>query len=332
MMRILLLAGGSGTRLWPLSTPARPKQFLPLVSERSLLAETWDRIAPLSDEIFVATSEEHADLVRRELPGLPAGRILVEPARRNSGPAILRAALEFEPEGDPVCAAVPSDQVVKDPEAFREALRAASRLCDDASVVILGVRPTRPDTDFGYLEVADTEAPNGYEVARFVEKPDPVRAELLSSSGRHYWNAGIFVFRPSRLLDEARRVASDLVSAVERYVDLVSSDPDAARSAWESLPAISIDYAVLERARGVRAVELDAGWSDVGTWKAVRDLRGGSDGSGNLVVSERPVLAPGVRDTAIVVGDAGVLVLPFEREHELRDAVAGLAGGKEVRK
>jgi len=330
-MRILLLAGGGGTRLWPLSSPARPKQFLALVSSRSLLADTQDRVAPLSSEIFVATSEAYASLVRAELPDVPAGRVLLEPFRRNSAPAILRAALDFEADGDLVTAAVPSDHAVADPEAFRAAVNAAARLCDSASVVVLAVPPSRPDTEFGYLEVESTEIPNGYEVARFAEKPDLAQARTFFESGRHYWNAGIFIFRPSRFLAESRRVAGSLVSAVGEYRErLREGDADGARAVWEGLPDVSIDYAVMERARNVRAVPLRAGWSDVGSWKAVRDVRGVSDDSGNLILSDAPVVAPGLRDTAIVVGPEGVLVMPFERERELRAAVERLRRKEET--
>ncbi len=323
-MRILLLAGGGGTRLWPLSTRARPKQFLPLVGSGSLLADTYERVSPLSSEIFVATSEGYASLVRAELPEVPAERVLLEPCRRNSAPAIVRAALDFEADGDPVTAALPSDHAVADPEAFRATLSAAARLADSSSVVVLAVPPSRPDTEFGYLEVESTEIPNGYDVARFAEKPDLAQARTFFESGRHYWNAGIFVFRPSRLLAEARRVAGSLVSAVAGYRERLQHDPEGARSVWEALPDVSLDYAVMERARGVRAVPLRAGWSDVGSWKAVRDVRGVSDDAGNLILSETPVLAPGLRDTAIVVGPEGVLVMPFERERELRGAVERL--------
>jgi mannose-1-phosphate guanylyltransferase len=324
-MRVLLLAGGGGTRLWPLSTPSRPKQFLPLVSERSLLADTWERVSPIAEGIWVATAEEHAALVRSELPELPEDRILTEAARRNSAAPIVRAALEFEADGDPVTAAVPSDHAVSDPGAFRRALAAADKVADAASVVVLAVPPARPDADFGYLEVADhfsSEGSNGYPVVRFTEKPGLAEARSFVASGRHFWNAGIFVFRPSRFLAEARRVAADLVKGVERYRELAPSP--AARDAWEAVPSISIDYAVMERAKNVRAVELSAGWSDVGTWKAVREMRGPSDSAGNLILSDRPVLAPGVRDSAIVVGAEGVLVLPFESEKDLRSAVEGL--------
>ncbi len=311
-MRILLLAGGGGTRLWPLSTDARPKQFLALLSDKSLLAETWERLLPFSTDVWVATAARHAGLVARELPQLEPGRILAEPARRNSGPAILAAAVRFAAGGDPVTAAVPSDQTVRDAGALRRALAAAGNLADAASVVVLAVPPTRPETDFGYLELA------GSAVARFVEKPDAARAREFAASGRHFWNAGIFVFRPSRLLAEARRVAPDLVAGVERFVRT------GAAADYEALPDISIDYAVMEKAAGVHAVPLDAGWSDVGTWRSVRELRGASDAAGNLVLSEAPVLLPGVRDTAVVAGDAGILVLPFDREAELKPAVEAL--------
>ncbi len=306
------MAGGGGTRLWPLSTEARPKQFLPLLSERSLLAETYARILPLSRDVWAATSARHADLVAAELPELPRARILAEPARRNSGPAILAAAVRFAADGDPVTATIPTDQTVRDDEAFRRGLAAAAAGADAATVVILAVPPTRPETDFGYVEV------EGGQVRRFVEKPDRDEARRLLASGRHLWNAGIFVFRPSRLLAEARRVAGELLSGVERSV---AGGADAADAAWAGLPDISFDFAVMEKASGVRAIALDAGWSDVGTWRSVRDLRGGSP-EGNLILSDVPVLAPGVRDTAIVAGAAGILVMPFEREAELRAAVS----------
>jgi mannose-1-phosphate guanylyltransferase/mannose-6-phosphate isomerase len=320
-MRALVMAGGVGTRLWPLSTAERPKQFLPLLSDKSLLAETYERLIPLTEDIFVATAERHADLVLAELKALPADHILLEPARRNSGPALLSAAIAFERDGDPVTAAIPSDQTVADPDAFRRALSAAARAADAASAVVLAVPPSRPDTDYGYLEVSEDAAGDGLTVSRFIEKPGREDAEACVQAG-YYWNAGIFVFRPSRFLSEARRVAAPLVEKVERYREkLRERDEDAARRAWEEMPSVSIDYAVMEKASRVRAVPLRAGWSDVGTWRSVRELRGPTDEHGNLILSKARVVAPGVRDTAIVVSDDGVLVLPFERENELRSSV-----------
>ncbi|HYR46428.1 MAG TPA: mannose-1-phosphate guanylyltransferase [Thermoanaerobaculia bacterium] len=326
-LRVLLLAGGGGTRLWPLSSEERPKQFLPLVSQQSLLAETFERLVPLTDEIFVATSEKHADLVLSELKRLPADRVIPEPVRRNSGPALLSAALQFERDGDPVTAAIPADQTVADDEAFRRALVAAAKAADSASAVVMAVAPSRPETEYGYLEMSGGD--DAKEVARFIEKPSPAEAEECVRSGC-FWNAGIFIFRPSRFLAEARRVAADLVAAVERYRErLRERDDEGARAAYAAMPSVSIDYAVMERIAGVRAVPLRAGWSDVGTWRSVRDLRGPSDDRGNLILSDVPVLAPGVRDSAIIVARAGVLVLPFEREAELRAAVERLGHREE---
>lgn len=311
-MRILLLAGGGGTRLWPLSTESRPKQFLALLSEKSLLRETYERVAPSSPEIYVATTARYAALVRAEIPEVPESRVLTEPARRNSGPAILAAAARFARDGDEITAAIPSDQTVRDGEAFRRALAEAAAAADAASVVLLAVPPTRAEPDFGYVEH------RAGRVTGFVEKPKPEKARELAASGTHAWNAGIFVFRPSRLLAEALRVAGPLVEGVSRFV------ASGKASDYEALPDISIDFAVIEKIANVRVVPLEAGWSDVGTWRSVRELRGASDAEGNLVLAPVPVLAPGLRDAAVVVGEAGVLVMPFAREGELKAAVEDL--------
>jgi mannose-1-phosphate guanylyltransferase len=318
--------------MWPISTEERPKQFLPLLSRKSLLAETYERLKPIAKDVFVATTVQLAPRVRKELRGLPAGHILAEPCRRNSGPAILAAARQFEEVGDDLTAAVPSDQTVADAEAFRKALGSAARAADSASVVVLGVPPARPETDYGYLEVREGVGGEGLDVVRFIEKPESARAEDYVRAG-HFWNAGIFVFRPSRLLAEARRTAPELAAGVAAYRDLARAGDEAgSEKAYAALPSISIDYAVMEKASHVRAVPLRAGWSDVGTWRAVRDLKGVSDEHGNLIVSEVPVLAPGVRESAIVVGPEGVLVLPFEREGELRAAVDRLRRDQAAKK
>ncbi len=330
-MRILLLAGGGGTRLWPLSTEERPKQFLKLLSDKSLLRETFERVRPASEDIFVATGERYVNLVTQELPEVSPDRILPEPARRNSGPALLAAALRFAEEGDPVTAAVPSDQAAADGEAFRRVLSTAAAVAARCSIVVLAVPPSRPETDFGYLELKEPGTGEGLEVRRFIEKPGAAEAEAYVRAG-HFWNAGIFVFRPSRLLAEARRVAEDLVSAVQVFRERVrAGDQTGMVEAYEALPDISIDFAVMEKAADVRAVPLRAGWSDVGTWRSVREMRKASDESGNLIVSDVPVLALGVRDCAIVVAPAGVLVLPFDQEGDLKGAVERLRRGEKGR-
>jgi mannose-1-phosphate guanylyltransferase/mannose-6-phosphate isomerase len=330
-MRALLLAGGGGTRLWPLSSEQRPKQFLPLLSEKSLLTEAFERLLPLTEDIFVATTEKHADLVLSELKALPADRVILEPCRRNSGPALLSAALQFERDGDVMTAAIPSDQTFADDEAFRRSLSLAARVAETASAVVLAAPPSRAETDYGYLEIF-AGGEEGMEAVRFIEKPAREEAEAFVRAG-YFWNAGIFVFRPSRFLAEARRVAGPLMKQVEGYRRrLRERDDEASRRAWAEMPSVSIDYAVMEKAAGVRAVPLRAGWSDVGSWRSVREIRGASDEHGNLILSDAAVLAPGVRDTAIIVSPNGVLVLPFDREGELRAAVERLAKREGARK
>ena len=230
-------------------------------------------------------------------------------------------------------AAVPSDQTVADAEAFRKALGSAGRVADAASVVVLGVPPTRPETDYGYLEVREGAGGEGLDVVRFIEKPERGAGGGLRS-GRAFLERRHFRFPP---VAPARRGAPHGARASGRCgrpsrAGSIGRRTRGSEKAYAALPSISIDYAVMEKASHVRAVPLRAGWSDVGTWRAVRDLKGVSDERGNLIVSSVPVLAPGVRDCAIVVGPEGVLVLPFEREGELRAAVDRLRRGEKAKK
>src|SRR6266511_2978323 len=186
-MRALLLAGGGGTRLWPLSSERRPKQFLPLLSEKSLLTEAFERLLPLTEDIFVATTEKHADLVLSELKALPADRVILEPCRRNSGPALLSAALQFERDGDPITAAIPSDQTFADDEAFRRSLSLAARLAETASAVVLAAPPSRAETDYGYLELSAFVL-DEMETVRFYAIPPRDEVQIFLCAG-YFWNA-----------------------------------------------------------------------------------------------------------------------------------------------
>jgi mannose-1-phosphate guanylyltransferase len=320
----LLLAGGAGTRLWPLSTEKRPKPFLKLREGRSLLHDAYARVHGICDEeVFVATAEQYADLTLSELKTMSSDKLILEPSRRNTGPALLCAALRFERDGDPVTVALPADQTVAADDVFRACLRAAAAIADSEKVLVtLGVVATRPETDFGYIQVNRESALGpGYRVNRFVEKPDRETAERFLSSGGFYWNAGILVFKPSALLSEAESACPELLEACRRYDEKWRERNDRAeRTAYAAIPSISIDYAVMEKASRVYCVPFEAGWSDVGTYRALKELQG-VDGAGNLILSDRPVLAVGVTDSVIASTEEGTLVLAFSQEGELRGAV-----------
>ena len=324
-LRPLLLAGGAGTRLWPLSTEGHPKQFLSLWGGRSLLRDTYDRLAPLG-EVFVATGRQYQDKTLAELPELTDGRLILEPSRRNTGPAILSAALRLAREGDAAVAVVPADQTVADPEAFRRALTVAADAAQrENAIVTLGIVPARAETEFGYIE---TEGASGTSAAlsvrRFVEKPDVETAKRYVAAGNFLWNAGIFVFRPSALISEAEKVAPELLAGCRRYD---ASKEDDAGEIYGRISSISFDYAIMEKAENIRCVPCDAGWNDVGSYRALADLLG-TDGRGNLVIarSSQPVVTVGISNSVVAATEEGVLVFSRSNESELREALQNLPG------
>lgn len=330
-MRAVLLAGGAGTRLWPLSTQARPKQFLRLWGDRSLIQEAWARVRPIASRIVVATGEAYAEATLSDLPDLSRSDLILEPSRRNTAAAVLLSAIALGESSDEPVAVLPADQTVSDGDAFRRSLETAAGASDGEAIVILGVVPARPETEYGYVEVAagmrgvaaasgatGVAASGAFDVVHFVEKPDREAAEAYRRSGNFFWNAGIFVFRPSAALAAAARACPELLAACRRYHE--SPSPEG----FERIPAISFDYAVMEKADVVRCVPCDAGWNDVGSYRALRELRG-ADPDGNLIVADRPVVAEGLRDSIVALSPDGLLVFPFAREPELRERLRRLA-------
>ena len=338
---VIILAGGSGTRFWPASRRRRPKQLLALDGERTLLQETVDRLAPLvaPDRVWISTTAELAAAIAGQLPEIAPERILVEPVGRNTAPAILGAVarLPAAARAEPI-AVLPSDHRIGDAAAFRGTLAAAfTAAARDGRIVTLGVVPRWPETGFGYLELG--EPVGGFDalrrVARYREKPDIETAQAFVASGHHHWNAGMFVFRGDRLLEEARRLDAALVDDVEAWARQPGRD-----ELYAALPSISIDYAVMERLTDLVTLPLDCGWDDLGSWSALfdyleQDAAGnrhhGSavavESRGNLLFAEQGTITVlGVEGLVVVRSGDAVLVMPRERAQEVRRIVERLAG------
>ncbi len=336
-MQALILAGGSGTRFWPASRRRRPKQLLPLAGGETLLAATVERARPLADGIWISTTAELADAVRTAVPEVPAERVLAEPAGRNTAPAIGWSLLAMpEAARADVVAVLPADHRVGDVAAFRRTLEAARQVVAAGDrILALGVKPTRPETGYGYLEPGERlPGPPGLaRVARFTEKPDRATAARLLERGA-LWNAGIFVFRGTTLWAQLERLAPAIASGLRA----AAAEPARAAELYAAVPAISIDYAVMEKLEDLASLPLDCGWSDLGSWAALAEVleRDGADNvcrgdalaldaAGNVLWSEDGLLAVlGLRDVVVVRTADAVLVLPKERAQEVRQVVEAL--------
>jgi mannose-1-phosphate guanylyltransferase/mannose-6-phosphate isomerase len=339
----VLLSGGSGTRLWPLSREAYPKQFLPLVGEDTMLQATWARVAPLAGAApIVVANESHRFLVAEQLRlvGAPVPRILLEPVGRNTAPAIAVAAMQALADGvDPLLLVLPSDHVVADVPAFHAAVNEARAAAEGGALVTFGIVPTLPETGFGYIE-ADGAGAGVRPVKRFVEKPDFATAQQYLQSGAYVWNSGMFLFRASRVLAELERFRPDIVQACRAAFDGAARDGDFVRldsAAFTACPSDSIDYAVMERTDAAMVLPVDIGWNDVGSWSALwdvtdRDAQGNAhhgdviavDSRNSYAYARRLVALVGVDDLVVVETDDAVLVARKDRVQQVKDVVAKL--------
>jgi mannose-1-phosphate guanylyltransferase len=275
----VVMAGGSGTRFWPLSRAARPKQFLALSGDAPLLVETVARLPPLAgiERTYVVCGPLHAPAVRELLPAMPRENLLVEPCARNTAPCVGLAALHVarrDPGG--ILAMLPADHHVARPERFRAALAAGAALAEAGRIATIGIRPSRPETGYGYLQVgAPLAGFEGATVERFVEKPDRATAERYLADGGYLWNGGIFLFRADVILDEIRAAMPALAArldAIGAALGTPSYDEVLARE-FPACPSESIDYGVMERSSRIAVVPADFGWSDVGSFAALPEVR-----------------------------------------------------------
>jgi mannose-1-phosphate guanylyltransferase len=311
---ITILAGGSGTRLWPLSRRTAPKQLLPLLGDRSLLQATYSRVAPLvpADHIFVLTGPDQADLVAEQLPQLPQANIFVEPSPRHTGPALGLAAVRLANRvgTKAVMVSVHADHVVLDERAFRRAVWAAALAARRDTLVTVGIVPSYAETGFGYVQRgAALEPSHGceiYEVARFTEKPGHELASAFVQSGEYYWNTGYFAWTLEAILREFARQLPALYAQLQQVGAAQSPLELQAQAVWSQIRPVSIDVGIMEHAERVAVVPADMGWSDVGSWAAIYEVSA-KDDMGNVRIGGGPQLNVDSRNT-LVHATAGRMV------------------------
>jgi mannose-1-phosphate guanylyltransferase/mannose-6-phosphate isomerase len=345
MLIPVILSGGSGTRLWPLSRELYPKQLLPLVGDRTMLQETARRVEGIADVGLpvVVCNESHRFMVAEQLRALdvsPAA-IVLEPVGRNTAPAVAVAALvalHGKPDGDdPILLVLPADHVIREVESFREAVEGGRTAAEAGRLVTFGVVPDSPETGYGYIRRARGEGP-AYPVAEFVEKPDHATAVRYVQSGEYFWNSGMFMFRARAYLAELEQHAPAMLAACKAAVAAATRDLDFTRlaaDAFAACPSDSIDYAVMEKTSHAVVVPLDAGWSDVGSWSALQDALP-RDAAGNVIAGDvitegttgsylhstgRLIAAVGLTDHVVVETKDAVLVAPRDKVQDVKALV-----------
>ena len=340
----VILSGGSGTRLWPLSRESHPKQFLPLVGDHSMLQQTWLRLRglPGADAPLVVANEEHRFLVAEQLRlvGARPSALILEPVGRNTAPAIAVAALQAMAGGqDPVLLVLPSDHVIADEAGFRAAVLAALPAAEAGKLVTFGIVPTAPETGYGYIKAAPGEGLRAVE--RFVEKPDAATAQGYLADGGYFWNSGMFAFRASRYLAELQASRPEMVSAARAALAGAKPDVDFLRldkAAFSASPSDSIDYAVMEKTADAAVLPIAVGWNDVGSWSALWSVVE-QDGGGNahrgdvlardcrntLAIGDKRLIALiGLEDTVVIDTDDAVLVAKKDRVQDVKEIVSAL--------
>ena len=347
MYHAVIMAGGSGTRLWPLSRKKSPKQALKLIGERTMLNHAVDRIMALfgPERIVVVTRDEHYQVLSGQAPELPPDNFILEPMGRGTGPAIGLAAIHLrKKDPDATMAVLTADHFIADTARFRQALASASKVAANGHLVTLGIKPSSASTGFGYIKqgksLSTVEDFPVFGVERFIEKPDRETATAMVKSGDYAWNSGMFIWRVDRILEEFKRQMPDFYAQLSQ-VEAALGTPDyqaTIRRVWPQAAKETIDYGIMEGAKDVAVIPVDIGWSDVGSWGSLFELlptdkngniivgpHAGIDTRGSLLFGKKRLIATiGLKDMIVVDTEDAVLVCPKDREQEVRDIVERL--------
>jgi len=331
----LILAGGSGSRLWPLSRELYPKQLLNIQDKESLLQVTFERLADLikSENIISMTGIKHVSNVKYQLSQITENpTVLSEPISKNTAPAISIAVkyISSKSKEDPVILVVPSDHMIKDVKSFSATVREGEKIAEQGYIVTFGIKPLYPETGYGYINVTDRKIEKGIKVNKFVEKPDEELAKKYIAEGNYYWNSGIFMFKASTLLNELKTCSPEIYSLLNNF-DFTNSD-EIPYIEFDKMPSISIDYAVMEKSDKIALVKLESDWNDLGSWKSIYDVSE-KDSDGNVKIghvldegsknsliysSSKLVATIGLEDAVIVETEDAILACKSDKTQDVK--------------
>lgn len=343
MLCALIMAGGKGTRFWPLSTEEKPKQFLNLIGEETMIQMTVNRIKPIIpiERVFVCTGEKYVGLVKEQLPELPEKNIIIEPDGRNTTPCIALSAFVIRRYyKDTNMIVLPSDHLIKDEDKFRNIVQKANDFLEnnEEAIVTLGMKPDRPEKGYGYIKytnkVEEKNEFNIFKVDKFVEKPNEEKAKEYLEDGKYLWNGGMFLWKASNIINEVKKYSPETYEAIHE-IEVVKEEflQDLINDKYQATESISIDYAVLEKSKNVHVIPSEIGWDDIGTWKAVErykekdindnilygDARAIESKSNIAINSSKKVVMIGIDDVMTLETEDSIYIVNKDYMDNLRD-------------